>query len=57
VVAIDQHAARLADRRRPKRAPGRFSAEIEGSGDADRRVSGRALDTEKLGRMSRMSGR
>ena len=60
MVAIDQHAARLADRRgpEPRSRPVR-GAEIErDAGDADRRVGGRALDAEKgrPGRKSRYEG-
>ena len=49
VVAIDQHAARLADRRRPKPGAGPVrGAEIEGdAGDANRRSGIIALDPEK----------
>ena len=49
MIAIDQHAARLADRRGPKPRPRPVrGAEIEGdAGDADRRVGARALHAEK----------
>src|SRR6516164_7872125 len=49
VIAIDQHSARLADRRRPKpRARPVRGAEIErDAGDANRRVGIEAFDAEK----------
>ena len=49
MIAIDQHAAGLADRRRSEARPGPVRcAEIKGNpGDTDRRISVRALDTEK----------
>ena len=49
VVAIDQHAARLADRRRPEAGAGPVRGpEIEGDpGDANRRRGIIALDPEK----------
>src|SRR5260370_27862668 len=49
VIAIDQHAARLADCGRPEPRPrAARGAEVEGdAGDADRRIRVRALDAQR----------